>query len=79
MSESHLYLLDDNEHTFQYVYAALMKVLGHMPTQAEQCCLIAHNVGKAHIKVGDIMEVQKLKKELAEYEIKTEISNTKYV
>lgn len=79
MSESHLYLLNDNEHTFQYVYAALMKVLGHMPTQAEQCCLIAHNVGKANIKIGDIMEVQKLKEELAEYKIKTEISNTKYV
>lgn len=76
--EVHLYLLNDNEHTFQYVYAALMKVLGHMPTQAEQCCMIAHNNNKAHIKVGDFLEIQKYQKELSEYGLKTEISNDKY-
>jgi ATP-dependent Clp protease adapter protein ClpS len=77
--ESHLYLLDDNNHTFNYVYAALMQILKHMPTQAEQCCLIAHNHGKAHIKQGDIIEIQKFQQELLEkYKINTEISKTKY-
>lgn len=74
--EVHLYLLDDSEHSFEYVYAALMKVLGHMPTQAEQCCLIAHNRGRSHIKVGDIVDIKKFQDELSEYKLLTEISKT---
>ena len=78
MNQSHLYILNDNKNTFKYVYAALMTVLSHMPTQAEQCCLIAHNVGKAHVKQGDVIELQKFQKQLEEYNIKTELSNIKY-
>lgn len=75
MNEAYLYILNDNVNSFKKVYAVLMKELEHLPIQAEQCCMIAHNNGKCHVKTGEYIEMLKLQETLAEYEIKSEIYN----
>ena len=72
---SELYLLNDHDNTFHYVYATLMKDLNFLPIQAEQCCLIAHHVGKVHIQSGDIMDLLETQKQLENRKIKTLIQN----
>jgi len=72
---SELYLLNDDDNTFHYVYATLMKELNFMPIQAEQCCLIAHHKGKVHIKSGDIIELLETQTALELKKIKTELVN----
>lgn len=72
---SKLYLLDDNENSFDYVYASLMIDLKMLPIQAESCCQIAHNVGRCHIKTADILELIKIQTKLDERNIQTEIVN----
>ena len=71
----HLYLHNDNKNSFKYVWAALMQELKHTPIQAEQCCLIADNVGKAHVKQGDITELLELETKLQELGLVVSISN----
>lgn len=70
---SELYLINDHENTFKYVYACLMRDLEMLPIQAESCCQIAHNVGKCHIKTGDILELIEIQTALDKRNIKTEI------
>lgn len=70
---SELYLLNDNENTFNYVYASLMRDLEMLPIQAESCCQIAHNVGRCQIKVADILELIEIQTKLDARNIKTEI------
>ena len=47
----------------------------HTPMQAEQCVLIAHNVGKCAIKEGNILEMIEMKTGLEKCELITEIEN----
>lgn len=79
MADHYLYIFDDSVNTFQKVYAVLMKELDHLPIQAEQCCLIAHNTGKCHVKTGDVVELQKLQSTLEEYDIKAKVFNEKLI
>lgn len=72
---SKLYLLNDNANSFNYVYATLMGDLMMLPIQAESCCQIAHNVGRCHIKTGDILDLIKIQEKLEKRDIKTEIVN----
>lgn len=72
---SKLYLIDDNVNSFNYVYATLMKDLKMLPIQAESCCQIAHNVGKCHIKSGDVLDLIAIQEKLERKNIKTEIVN----
>jgi len=75
----HLYLYNDHEHTFRYVWTALMEHLGHLPLQAEQCCLIAQNNDRCHVKQSeDIMELRKMETKLKDLDLKVEIVNEKY-
>lgn len=69
----HLYLINDKEKTFHYVYATLMEVLEHELHQAEQCWIIAKSVGKAHIKQGEYMELIKFQNALMERGLEVEI------
>ncbi len=50
-----------------------MRDLEMLPIQAESCCQIAHNVGKCHIKTGDILELIEIQTALDKRNIKTEI------
>jgi len=74
----HLYLKDDHVHSFKYVSACLMEVLKHNPLQAEQCCLIAHNVGKVHVKRGDYLDMYEYLKLLKGRGLKVEIESEEY-
>jgi len=74
----HLYLFDDHVNSFKYVSACLMEVLGHVPLQAEQCCQIAHNNGKCHVKSGDYMELLELEEKLKNKELKVELRAEMY-
>lgn len=49
----HIVLFNDNKHDFNYVRACLVRYCNHTFEQAEQCVIIAHNVGKVSIKVSD--------------------------
>lgn len=77
----HLYLYNDHEHSFNYVWTALIEVLGQLPLQAEQCCLIADEKGKCHIKQSnDIIEINNYAKELNEnFNLKVEILTKNYL
>lgn len=75
----HLYLYNDSEHSFKYVWTALIEVLGQLPLQAEQCCLIADQNGKCQVKQSDdIMEIQGYKEQFEEFDLKVEILNENY-
>jgi hypothetical protein len=69
----HLYLINDNENTFNYVWAALMKHVKHDPIQAEQCCMITDNNGRCHIKSGEIVEMTNLKRTLIDLGLNIEL------
>lgn len=72
-NEVHLFLINDNENTFKFVWAALMEHLKHNPLQAEQCCLITDNVGQCHIKSGDVVEMTKAQEKLTTLGLKVEL------
>ena len=75
----HLYLYNDNEHSFKYVYTAIIEILKHVPLQAEQCCLIADANGKCQVKESDdIIEIQKIKKRFEELSLKVKILDKNY-
>jgi ATP-dependent Clp protease adaptor protein ClpS len=53
LPEDHkLILFNDDEHSFAYVMACLIKFCGHEPQQAEQCALVADLAGQCTIKHG---------------------------
>lgn len=53
LPEDHkLILFNDDEHSFAYVTACLIKFCGHEPQQAEQCALVADLAGQCTIKHG---------------------------
>jgi len=45
----HLYLLNDDTNSVDYVVNLLMYLCNHNAFQAEQCALITHSNGKCHI------------------------------
>tara|TARA_R110001592_G_scaffold148167_8_gene372925 strand:- start:3433 stop:3603 length:171 start_codon:yes stop_codon:yes gene_type:complete len=47
----------------------------HLPIQAEQCCLLAHEKGKCHIKQGDFMDMYKLKESLEKLDIQIQMQD----
>jgi ATP-dependent Clp protease adaptor protein ClpS len=73
-SEKHLVLYNDNEHTYNYVTASLIRFCRHDFLQAEQCAVITNNVGKCVIKQGDIMELLQIQENLDRLNLKTEIA-----
>jgi ATP-dependent Clp protease adaptor protein ClpS len=53
LPEDHrLILYNDDEHSFAYVMACLIKYCGHEPQQAEQCALVADLAGQCTVKHG---------------------------
>jgi len=69
----HIYLINDHIHAYHYVSKCLMETLGHLPIQAEQCCLITQNIGKCHIKSGDYMDLLLLQDELKNKNLTVEL------
>lgn len=71
--EKQLMLFNDSEHGFDYVRASLIRCCKHDMIQAEQCVIIAHNVGKVSIKQGDIMDLLAIQEKLEKLGLKTEL------
>lgn len=72
-SEKHLVLYNDEEHSYNYVTASLIRFCQHDFIQAEQCAIIANNVGKCTIKQGDFMELLQIQNNLNKLNLKTEL------
>lgn len=73
--EKQLMLLNDSTHSYDYVKACLLKyVHPYAFIQAEQLVVIAHNTGRASIKVSDnIVTLVKIQEQLENKGLKTEI------
>lgn len=70
-----LVLYNDNQNDYLYVIACLIRYCNHNPTQAEQCAVITHNVGKCSVKSGDYLEMLDIKSDLEELRLNTEIES----
>lgn len=69
-----LILHNDNHNSSLKVIASLIRYCEHEPIQADQCTLIAHNIGKCEIKHGDFMELLDMKNKLETLDITVEIT-----
>jgi ATP-dependent Clp protease adapter protein ClpS len=68
-----LILHNDKKNTFTYVMACLIRFCEHHPTQAEQCALLAHEMGKCTVKSGDLLEMLEISESLRNLELKTSV------
>jgi len=80
MAECHLYLFNDDIHSFEYVFRALMEVLDktHSLVQIEQIIMIAHNNGKAHVKMGSWDDLYPMQQKLDAKELIVELRKDLY-
>ena len=68
-----LVLHNDDKNSYMYVKACLIRYCEHLPIQADQCALIAHNNKKVTIKNGDFMELLDIKNELENRNLTVEL------
>jgi ATP-dependent Clp protease adaptor protein ClpS len=68
-----LILYNDDKNSFMKVKACLIRYCEHLPIQADQCVLIAHNNKKVTIKNGDFMELLDIKNNLENHNLKVEL------
>jgi ATP-dependent Clp protease adaptor protein ClpS len=68
-----LVLYNDKENSYMKVKACLIRYCEHLPIQADQCTLIAHNNGRCTIKEGDFMELFEIKSQLEQHRLKVEL------
>jgi ATP-dependent Clp protease adaptor protein ClpS len=68
-----LVLHNDKKNTFAYIMACLVRFCEHHPTQAEQCALLAHEMGKCTVKSGDYLEMLELSESLNNFDVKTSV------
>ena len=74
-SEEHfLILINDDEHSFDYVIETLIDVCDHSFEQASQCTMITHYKGKCDVKKGSLDYLRQLRHVLVECELKAIIS-----
>ena len=74
LPEDHkLILFNDDEHSFAYVIACLIKFCGHEPQQAEQCALIVDLVGQCTIKHGCWAQIDTIKEFLEGVDLKVKM------
>ena len=73
----HIYLLNDNENSFEYVCKVLMSICGQNAYQAEQCALLTHNIGKSHIYTGLGVEPIIVYEALLKHGLNVELNNKK--
>jgi ATP-dependent Clp protease adaptor protein ClpS len=68
-----LILHNDDRNSFPKVMASLIRFCDHLPMQAEQCVLIAHNAGKCSIMTGDYIELLDIKHDLENVNLKVDL------
>jgi len=71
--ESSLVLYNDEVNSFDHVILCLTLICDHNPIQAEQCAMIAHNMGKCMIKKGNYLKLEKMKYRLQDNNLTVEI------
>ena len=67
-------LYNDEELSFEYIIASLIKYCDHSLEQAEQCALTAHNIGKCDIISGEFFEMYTIKNRFDELALKSELT-----
>ena len=68
-----LILKNDDENSYMFVIASLMRFCGHDKEQAEQCAVIAHNNGRCDITSGNIIDMMELQAEMIELGLEVEL------
>lgn len=68
-----LTLYNDDNNSYPYIMACLIKFCGHDPHQAEQCAIIANNNGKCDVKSGTFMDMFDLQTSFNDVNVKTEV------
>lgn len=68
-----LILKNDDENSYLFVIASLMRFCGHGKEQAEQCAVIAHNNGRCDITSGNIIDMMELQAEMIDIGLKVEL------
>lgn len=66
-------IYNDDVNSYDYVTACLIGMCKHEPTQAEQCAIVAHNVGKCAVKSGNYLDMFELKTTFDDLDIKCEL------
>jgi len=69
----HLFLHNDDVHSFEFVIQALVEVCDHTPVQAEQCATITHHHGRCMVRKGDRESIGAMRDHLAERGLTTSI------
>lgn len=74
LPEDHkLILFNDDEHSFSYVVACLIKFCGHEPQQAEQCALVADLAGQCIVKHGCWAQIDTMREFLEGVDLKVKM------
>ena len=74
LPEDHkLILFNDDEHSFAYVVACLIKFCGHEPQQAEQCALVADLAGQCTVKHGCWAQIDTMREFLEGVDLKVKM------
>ena len=74
MEKTHkLTLHNDNENSFEYVIACLIRFCKHEPLQAEQCALLVHEMGRCTVKSGDYLKMLEISESLRNLDLKTTV------
>lgn len=76
MEKTHkLTLHNDEENSYQYVIACLIRFCKHDPIQAEQCAIITHNAKSCDITSGCYAEMEVVKENLQEMGLKVSMDS----
>jgi ATP-dependent Clp protease adaptor protein ClpS len=65
-----LVLINDDEHSFEYVIDSLIEVCQHTEEQAIQCTMITHYKGRCDVKRGSLKMLRPMRKALINKELK---------
>jgi len=68
-----LVLLNDDVNSFSYVMACLIRFCMHEPQQAEQCAMIADNVGRCAVKHGSYYAMENMRDQLTGLNIQVKV------
>jgi len=68
-------IYNDDVNSYDYITACLIRMCKHDPIQAEQCAVVAHNIGKCSVKSGNYLDMYELKSTFDDLDINCELEN----
>lgn len=66
-------IYNDDINSYDYITACLIRMCKHDPIQAEQCAVVAHNIGKCAVKSGNYLDMYDLKSTFDDLDINCEL------